>query len=599
MRWGAGVVAGLALTACGGGGGGGGAGGGNLAALALMQAPATAPSEPIAASSTVADRCAAPRIGTDPATGTPFRDRAGTLDDEKHWVRSWIDETYLWFDEVPGGLLASAYATPVDYFNVLKTPRKTATGHDKDRFHFTEDTAEYLNLSAGLSVGYGMELAFLQRTSPRDVRVAYLEPDSPAALAGVSRGMKLLEVDGVDVVNGTDTARLNAGLSPANAGELHSFKLGLLDGGTRTVTLASANITQSPVQNVKTFDTAKGRVGYFQFNDHNGPSEVQLIAAVNALNGAGAKDLVLDMRYNGGGMLSIASELAYMVASGDATVGKTFERLEFNSKNPFRLTPAQASIPFYAYAQGYSAPTYQALPQLGLKEVTVLTGPDTCSASESVVNGLRGIGVKVNLIGGATCGKPYAFVPEDNCGTTYFAIQFKGVNQQGFGDYGDGFQPDCFVADDFSHALGEPAEALLATALAGQCPNNGMPKSEAARQKADAKAWEPLLNRSPSRGNRIITNLGRQPSWRGWPELESGADPQHIGAIGFQLLGADAADALQVFQRARRALRDGGERGVVEDHVGGQVVLAGHFGAPGLERREACLPDGVERGGGG
>ena len=508
LRWGAGIVAGLVLTACGGGSDGRGEGSADVAALALMQAQAQAPvrQEPIVASSTVAGRCAAPRTGTDPETGAPFRDRAGSLDDEKRWVRGWIDETYLWFDEVPGGLLSSAYATPVAWFNVLKTPQKTANGRDKDRFHFTEDTAEYRSLSVGLSVGYGMELAFLQFTRPRDVRVAYLESGSPADSAGVSRGMRLLEIDGVDVLEGTDTARLNAGLAPANAGEVHTFKLGLLDGGTRTVTLTSANVTMSPVQNVKTFDTAKGRVGYFQFNDHNEPAEAQLIAAVQQLQGIGIQDLVLDMRYNGGGMLGIASELAAMVSSREATAGKTFERLKFNSKNPFHLTPAQAVIPFYDRAQGYSAPLYQPLPELGLKEVTVLAGPDTCSASESVVNGLRGIGVKVNLIGGTTCGKPYAFVPEDNCGTTYFAIQFQGVNAQDFGDYGDGFQPDCFVADDFNHALGDPAEALLATALSGQCINA---KSEAARQKADAKAWAPLLNRSPSRGNRIITNLGR------------------------------------------------------------------------------------------
>ena len=60
--------------------------------------------------------------------------------------------------------------------------------------------------------------------------------------------------------------------------------------------------------------------------------------------------------------------------------------------------------------------------------MTVLTGPDTCSASESVINGLRGVDVEVNLIGGPTCGKPYGFYPQDNCGTTYFAIQFQGVN---------------------------------------------------------------------------------------------------------------------------------------------------------------------------
>ena len=58
----------------------------------------------------------------------------------------------------------------------------------------------------------------------------------------------------------------------------------------------------------------------------------------------------------------------------------------------------------------------------------------TCSASESIINGLRGVNVQVIQIGSTTCGKPYGFYPEDNCGTTYFSIQFKGVNAAGFGE---------------------------------------------------------------------------------------------------------------------------------------------------------------------
>ena len=80
-------------------------------------------------------------------------------------------------------------------------------------------------------------------------------------------------------------------------------------------------------------------------------------------------------------------------------------------------------------------------------------------------------------IGSTTCGKPYGFYATDNCGTTYFSIQFKGVNALGFGDYTDGFSPNntmsaagtripgCSIADDFSHPLGDQAEGRLATAL--------------------------------------------------------------------------------------------------------------------------------------
>ena len=78
---------------------------------------------------------------------------------------------------------------------------------------------------------------------------------------------------------------------------------------------------------------------------------------------------------------------------------------------------------------------------MNLSRVYVLTGGTTCSASESIINGLRGVDVEVIQIGSTTCGKPYGFYPEDNCGTTYFSIQFKGVNAAGFGDYADGFSP--------------------------------------------------------------------------------------------------------------------------------------------------------------
>ena len=121
--------------------------------------------------------------------------------------------------------------------------------------------------------------------------------------------------------------------------------------------------------------------------------------------------------------------------------------------------------------------TGQPLPTLNLSRAYVLTGRTTCSASESIINALRGVGVEVIQIGSTTCGKPYGFYPQDNCGTTYFSIQFKGVNASGFGDYTDGFSPGntpgsagtllpgCSVADDFQDELGTIHEERLTAAL--------------------------------------------------------------------------------------------------------------------------------------
>jgi carboxyl-terminal processing protease len=463
----------------------------------------------------VAGLCASPRSGVNPDTGAAYPDRLGSIDQEKSWVRGWIDETYLWYGEVPTTLKAADYATPVTWFSVLKTTATTASGKAKDRFHFTYDTEEYRQLSqGGVSAGYGTEFASVRSSPPRNIRIAMVEPGSPASAANVQRGYKMVKVDGVDVINSTSKAdidTINRAISPRAIGESHTFVFSVNDVEQAPVTLKAANVTSTPVRGVQ----AIGNVGYLLFNDHISTSEKQLVDAINTLKGLNVKDLVIDMRYNGGGLLSIASELAYMVAA--PATGSTFERLAFNDKNPFKLTPSQTFVPFYSTGRGFSVPSGQPLPTLGLARVTVLTGPDTCSASESVVNGLRGVGVTVNLVGGATCGKPYGFYPQDNCGTTYFAIQFKGANQQGYGDYSDGFAPSCTVSDDFGHPLGDEAEARLAAALTlrstGACPA-GSTKAAAsfgldkAQDRAATEREQPyLMNRSPLRENRLLEPL--------------------------------------------------------------------------------------------
>jgi C-terminal processing protease CtpA/Prc len=462
--------------------------------------------EAIGSSELSANLCAAPRTGVDPSTGRPYLDMQGTVGDEKKWLRAWIDETYLWYDEIPTSIRTTDYTTAQALFDALRTPALTSSGKPRDQFHFIYDTAVWDALSrSGIEAGYGFEVAIVKTTPPREVRVAYTEPNTPASAAAIARGARILTVDGVDVVNSNSVDALNAALFPSAAGQPHTFRIQDLDGSLRTLTLTSAQITKTPVQNVKTIETGSGKVGYLLFNDHVATSEPLLASAMNQLKAEGVKDLVLDIRYNGGGLLAIASELAYMVAGAPATNGKVFERLQFNSKNPFGLSEEQTRTGFQASSLGFSGAAGQPLPQLGLSRVTVLTGPGTCSASESIINGLRGVGVQVNLVGGTTCGKPYGFIPQDNCGTTYFAIQFKGVNDKGEGDYSDGIAPTCTVGDDFGHQLGDPAEARLAAALAyrdsGICPA----APAALALKLDVLGGEPLLSgKSPARTGRFL-----------------------------------------------------------------------------------------------
>ncbi len=277
------------------------------------------------------------------------------------------------------------------------------------------------------------------------------------------------------------------------------------------MTLRTTEVASDPVQHVQALDTDQGPVGYMLFNDFIATAERELIGAVNELAAAGIVDLVLDLRYNGGGYLDIASQLGFMIADPSAAQGRTFEAIEFNDKHQ-QFDPVTGRllepVPFHDTSLGFSGPTNEPLPSLNLRRVFVLTGGSTCSASESVVNGLRGIDVEVVQIGNATCGKPYGFHATDNCGTTYFTIQFRGINDKGFGDYADGFFPSddpeadgaalpgCAVADDFEHGFGDPNEARLAAALhyreRSACPCPDCAPAAAAKRQAEGIPLAPM-----------------------------------------------------------------------------------------------------------
>ncbi|MEQ9317396.1 MAG: S41 family peptidase [Henriciella sp.] len=507
----------LGLTACGGGGGGGGG------------APPSPPPPPPPSggsaptyvagqyqpSSTFENRCQTPRTGSD-IEGNPFPDVQGSLAQELFWLRSWTNETYLWNTEVPD-LNPNSYSNRITFFNLLKTSAVTPSGEDKDDFHFSEPTEDFLAArNSAPQPGYGASYAILSSTPPRDVRIRYVEPGSPAAqvISGqqqLVRSSRILTVDGVDVVNnntqaGVDT--INAALFPDTVGESHTFTVVEPGQAERTITLSAANISRQPVIETSVISTPTGNVGYIVFNTFSPfSSEVQIRDAIASLNGSGVNDLVLDLRYNGGGLLAVASQLSYMVAGNARTNNRTFEQLRFNA-GAGNVNPVTGEvnnpIPFYRTGLGFSVPNGSSLPSLNLGRVFILSTGGTCSASEAVINGLRGIDVQVILIGDITCGKPYGFYPTDNCGQTYYTIQFQGVNDKDFGDFSDGFVPQnssfafgvktpgCVVADDLTRELGDENEALLAAALqyraTGTCPTP--PAGAVAGEKGPSSASE-------------------------------------------------------------------------------------------------------------
>ncbi len=488
------VMAVLALSGCGGGGGGGGGGGSGT--IPPPPPPPPTGGNPtwtrgvFAPASDFKDRCAVPRTGVD-LEGRPFPDRPGSTLLEMFWLRSWTNETYLWNNEVTDQNPAN-FNDRRAYFEQLRTFARTPSGKEKDDFHFSEPTVDFLRRRNSAPVAtYGAELVALSTRPPRDFRVQYTEPNSPASAVtngqpALVRGSRILRVNGIDLVNGGTTQseidQLNAALFPRNPGVTTTFVV--RDPGAtteRTIQLTSVNLSPKPVNRTRILNTPTGQVGYILFNTFSPfASEREIAEAINQMRAAGVSDVVLDLRYNGGGLLGVASQLSWMIAGPSRTANRAFERLRFNAqagnRNPVTGQPNNP-VPFYSTGLGFSLAEGTALQSLNLPRVFVLSTDDTCSASEAVINGLRGIGVQVVLIGSTTCGKPYGFYPQDNCGETYYTIQFQGTNDQGFGDYADGFIPNnspaafgvrlpgCLVADDLSRELGDPAEAMLAAAL--------------------------------------------------------------------------------------------------------------------------------------
>ena len=498
--------------------------------------------------------CAVPRGADviDPNTGRTYPDTQGTLQDELRWISDFVSDTYLWYQDVPAvpttgyapGASVDYYSPSTNarssrtlnsnfevldaYFNSQRTRATTQTGAPVDQFHYTRSTVQNDALfnNAAL-VGFGVHWTLITPSPPRKARVVYVDLNSPASENTVGRGATLISINAEPFATSNNVALLNEALFTPVEGRSYTFEL-LEVGATqaRTVTMTARSLTEATVPKVAVMEAPNQRVGYLLFTGFLGPAEQELKSAVEQLTaangGAGVSELILDLRYNGGGYLTIASQLSYMIAGAARTQGKVFSQLVFNDKNPFAYTAANASTLFASQTVGFSTPPGQPLPQLGLKRVFVLTTRGTASASEETINALRGVGVEVIQIGTTTRGKPYGFSARDNCGVTYFAVQFKGLNHAGFGDYADGFipggtgatpanLPGCVVADDLDHPLGDSCEVLVGTALrylnTGSC-SSGRTSPSAARA-ADIESAQGELLRDPIREILVLDQMSR------------------------------------------------------------------------------------------
>lgn len=424
--------------------------------------------------------CANPRTGINPRTNQPYADRPGTELDEKLWLRSMMHHFYLWTDEMSD-------PNPSN-FSVEHYYRRLLVSQDQFSASLPE-IEHHERYEQGFDTSYGIRW-YIDFSGPAlQLYVAQVEKNSPN-IDLIHRGDRVLAINGMDVPPNDESlaSAIDRALRPQTTGETHKFTL--LDRETqseRTVELTAAPVTYQSVHLYKTLDTNSGTVGYLMLDDFNPPAQEPLISAVNSLLDESVSDLILDLRYNPGGAVDLASQLGFMIAGPQASLGKTFNQY---LHNPQVAPYLDDSVPFrstlFDFDKGEVDESMH-LNSLNLPRIFVLTSGQTCSASETLINGLRGINIDVVQIGGTTCGKPYVYRSVHNCGMTYNFQWARGANDRGFGDYLNGFSPTddpalqtstnppgCVVHEDLAHALGDEQEIMLATAIeyreTGVCP---------------------------------------------------------------------------------------------------------------------------------
>ena len=372
-------------------------------------------------------------------------------------MQSW----YYWNQYLPGNVDPAAYGDTTSFLDALLYK-------PLDRFSFiTSQAANQAFYGAGQYVGMGFSEEIV---NGNQLQLTDVYPGSPAANAGFVRGGYILAVGGTPVATLIANNQLDAALGPATVGVQVTLEYQAPSGTTQTVTLTKTVVTQPNVSLVQSFSAGGRKVGYFFFQNFITPSNSELQQAFAQFQADGDNELVIDERYNGGGLLSVAQYLGSLIV-GNCDAGQTFTTLNYNSLH----TDQDQTLTFQSTTNG-----------LNLNRVVIITTAATASASELLINALNPY-IDVVTVGSNTFGKPVGENGFDFCSSVLYPMTFNMLNAAGGGNYFSGIAPTCPAVDDLSHPLGDPNEASLAEALY-YIANGNCGASAAAAERALARA---------------------------------------------------------------------------------------------------------------
>lgn len=378
-----------------------------------------------------------------PATTT---DATKTIDEQaRDTLYAAMNEIYFWYKLMP-------VVTVTDYkdpYTLLEAMRYKTL----DRWSFVETYDEFQAQNQGSFVGHGISLSL---DASNQVRIAQIYNNSPLYKKpnNVRRGWIVKQLNNTDlspIFLSHNQSAYNQLIGPSTAGITNKFLFHNPAGKDTTITSTKASFTLNTVIAADTLHLKSGITGHLVFDQFIPPSNAELATAFSYFSANNIKDIIVDLRYNGGGDLSVLTRMASYFA-GAAKFNTPFLTLTFNDKNSM-------------YNQNYNYVTVST--PLNVSRIVVITTRGTASASEDFINGLKPLyPSKIITLGDTTNGKPVGMVGVPfKTSYMFFPISFSLVNTLGQGEFYQGFAPAKLVTDDITHDWSDRNEACLKEAI--------------------------------------------------------------------------------------------------------------------------------------
>jgi len=383
---------------------------------------------------------------------------------------AYMKDWYLWYEHLEK-------IEPADFTtlsDMVKALRYKEGDVQIDRFSYSVKKEEHDNYYSGKRYGMGTSW---KRDEENRLFVTIVYPTSPADVAGLKRGQEILEINGftveeldanaaynqehssdADFVKKTDWSNV---YNAENEGE--PVNIQLFEDGEKVIetTVYLGDYTQQSVLKTAIIDNQGVKTGYIHFKAFITPSAEELNEAFAEFKKEKIEELVVDLRYNGGGLVRISEQLINLIA-GKTVKDEHIIKILYNDKH----TDSNSH---------YSGKVLDS--SMDLKKVAFITTKGTASASEMVINSLDPF-IEVSVIGATTYGKPVGMNSRSICDQTIVPITFKNANAVDFGDYYHGIPADCNSDDDFKHDFGDERESSLKEALnylkTGKCSETAM-----------------------------------------------------------------------------------------------------------------------------